>query len=539
MLTRNRDFHLYLEVELTSGASLWDLVVLAMSGESAWATTCQDYISQTWPVSSDRIKVLIDRLAQPRARHLKAVNFSNGAPQITEQQTCVDAQDDCSPFKLQAKPAFLADLVEALAWMSAVTTETFATEPQVAQTCVWTTYLEPGEPTILIGHDDYSPMKMLETFSDCWKCLFPHGMLPGGFPVPSRDDAMKGLELSFDLMSYLCGLEYEASDASGLVLRGHRSVVYPVRKVGDCVQWHFQHLDLTDHSKSQEETMSERLENVGLDELQSAGRHFLGLWATPEIILRTDRIDHASLTWSNQAEVRETMAKDGVEIGGSIIFPKILNITLNKTYKIADCQRNIYMVDFEGKLQSLVNFPVILYSPIERRAWLVSYASVLLHLARTRAHHQWTLGYHVRACKPATDGGSSALRTIMRHCREPVKRTSSGVYQDYMPTGMTVQDYVNEVWAALDKVTLETCRVKKLFRDQIIGYEAADIAKMKTTLRMKRKDVRIFSNSWRPLLSEIKLALFYEGISDPILAQPSGIPNTHCCSWLWRQTPKA
>ena len=528
----------FLEVELTSGASLWDLVVLAMSGESAWATTCQGYISQTWPASSDRIKVLIDHLARPGVRHLEAVNLSSGTPEITEQETCIDAQDGCPPFKLQAKPGLLADLVEALAWISAVTTETFATEPQVAQICVWITSLEPGEPTILIGHDDYSPMKMLETSSDCWKRLFPHGMVPGGFPVPSRDDAMQGLELSFDLMCYLCGLEYETSDASGLVLRGHRSLVYPVRKAGDCVQWHFQHLDFTDHSKPQEETINEHLKNVGLDELQSAGRHFLGLWATPEITLGTDRVDYASLTWSNQAEVRETMAKDGVEIGGSIIFPKILNITLNKTYKIANCQRNIYMVDFEGKLQSLANFPVILYSPSEKRAWLVSYVSVILHLARARAHHQRTLGYYVPACTPAADGGSSALRTIMRHCRESVKRTSSGVYQDYVPPGMTVQDYVNEVWAALDKVTLETCRAKRLFRNQIIGYEAADIAKLKTTLRMKRKDLGMFSNSWTPLLSEIKLALFYEGISDPILAQPSGIPDTHCCSWLWRQTPK-
>ena len=524
--------------ELEAGASLWDLVVLAGSSQSAWATTYQDYVWQTWPDSSDLIKTLVERLAEPNTRHLEEVNFSNGGREFVENETCDIAEDDCPPFKLQAERTTLAEIIEALAWTSAVTTETFATELQLAQICVWVTYLGTKEPVVLIGHDEHSPSKMFETPSGCWKRLFPHGMVPGGFPIPSRDEALKGLELSFDLMCYLCGLEYETSDASGLVLRGHRSLVYPVCRIGDCVQWHFQHVDLTDYSELQEESMSAHLKNESLTELRSAPRHFLGLWAKPEITLGTDRVNYASLTWSSLDEVRETTTKDGIELGGGISLPKILNVTLNKTYKIANCQRNVYMIDFEGKLQSLVNFPVILYSPIERRAWLVPYVSVLLHLARARAYHQRSLGYHIPGCEPAADGGSSALQTIMRHRRDPVKKATPGGYQDHQELGMTVQDYVNEVWTALDKVTLETCKAKRLFRNQIIGYEAADVAKMKTTLRMKRKDLGIFSTSWTPLLSEIKLALFYEGLFDPILAQLGSIPNTHCCSWVWRQIPK-
>jgi hypothetical protein len=44
-----------------------------------------------------------------------------------------------------------------------------------------------------------------------------------------------------------------------------------------------------------------------------------------------------------------------------------------------------------------------------------------------------------------------------------------------------------KLWTALDKATLETCKGKGLFKHQIVGYEAADIAKMKTTLKMKEK----------------------------------------------------
>jgi hypothetical protein len=102
----------------------------------------------------------------------------------------------------------------------------------------------------------------------------------------------------------------------------------------------------------------------------------------------------------------------------------------------------------------------------------------------------------------------------------------------------TFQDYVNEVWTALDRVALEACKAKRLFRYQIIGYEAADIAKMKTTLRMKCKDLGMFSTRRTPLLSAIKLSQFYEGLFDPIIPQAGSAPNTHCCSWVWRQIPE-
>jgi hypothetical protein len=44
-------------------------------------------------------------------------------------------------------------------------------------------------------------------------------------------------------MYYLCGLEYEVLEGNGLVLYGTKSMVYPVRQLGDFVEWHFEALD--------------------------------------------------------------------------------------------------------------------------------------------------------------------------------------------------------------------------------------------------------------------------------------------------------
>jgi hypothetical protein len=44
-----------------------------------------------------------------------------------------------------------------------------------------------------------------------------------------------------------------------------------------------------------------------------------------------------------------------------------------------------------------------------------------------------------------------------------------------------------------------------------------DIAQMKPTLRMRRHTLEGFVKGWTPLIDEIQLVLFYEGIFGPII----------------------
>jgi hypothetical protein len=65
----------------------------------------------------------------------------------------------------------------------------------------------------------------------------------------------------------------------------------------------------------------------------------------------------------------------------------------------------------------------------------------------------------------------------------------------------------------------------------------ADIARLKSTLRMKRQSLDAFATGWAPLLDEVKLALFCEGLHDPIVSNPDQQPSNPCSESIWRNIP--
>jgi hypothetical protein len=62
---------------------------------------------------------------------------------------------------------------------------------------------------------------------------------------------------------------------------------------------------------------------------------------------------------------------------------------------------------------------------------------------------------------------------------------------------------------------------------------------MKPTLRMKQHSLDTFAISgWAPLLDEVQLTFFYEGLSDPIIpSETSHFPGS-CGESIWRTIPK-
>lgn len=103
---------------------------------------------------------------------------------------------------------------------------------------------------------------------------------------------------------------------------------------------------------------------------------------------------------------------------------------------------------------------------------------------------------------------------------------------------MTIKDYINDVWATLDCAQRESSKARRFFRAHIIGYEAADIARLKPTWRMKKQSLDLFATGWTPLLDEVKLCLLYEGLFDPIIAPRHDQLVNACSAGLWRAIPR-
>ena len=241
-----------------------------------------------------------------------------------------------------------------------------------------------------------------------------------------------------------------------------RSMVYPVQAAADCVQWHFQPYDPNRPLHSQ--ITGKRMLVDDLDTLREAKRHFLGLWPDPRIILGTEGVDDTKIGWSAAEEVRRETIRDGSSFGGAVSLPKVLVLNWSQTFKVARSRKNQYMANFEANLHRMINSPVVLYSPSEKRAWMVSFVSVLLHLARARASFQKSLGFHVPPCERRGNGGQAAFECLRANRGKPLKRPAENETLSAEEQTFTVENYVNEVLAAMECARRESCRAKGILR---------------------------------------------------------------------------
>ena len=62
---------------------------------------------------------------------------------------------------------------------------------------------------------------------------------------------------------------------------------------------------------------------------------------------------------------------------------------------------------------------------------------------------------------------------------------------------------------------------------------------MKPTMRMKQRSLDAFATSgWAPLLDEVQLTFFYEGLPDPIFPSETSHFPGFCGKSSWRTIPK-
>lgn len=558
-----------LNSEIEHENSLWDYVVVTgdPDDDNLWATTCGEYVSKTWPKSMSQIKTMFDNIcsasrdsirlkASGRKEDVKIVSTRSPDPSSSTAlvpnsrptETAVvkitnTGEAITSDLSVTLSPitSNQAEMVQALAWLLAVL-QNGQDGPVVSGIRMTRDSRRPGT-VYLLENDLLEPIVEADMTGSCWFPLVPRTATAVDFPTSPRPDVIRGLELSFDLMCYLCGLEYEVIQEGGIVLFGQRSIVFPVLLVDGCVQWHFEPCEPCDQtSRWPRKLKGQRWIVDDLNFVRTIPRHFLGLWGDPEILLGTDRCDFSRITWARAPEVKKDISREGISFGGSISIPRMLTLTWTQTFKVSSNRKNIYMSDFTSKLESMINTPVVLYSVSERRAWMVSFVSVLLHLARARAFFQQVLGIHIPPCDTQADGGLAAFSLLSRCYQNPAKQPAENETLTEEEEKFTVKDYVNDVWAAMDVARRETYKTKGLFRTQLVGYDFADIARMKDTLRMKRHNMDAFGTGWAPLLDEVSLVFFCEGLSDLILPSTNNWTSyTHtrpCALTTWRTIPE-
>lgn len=142
------------------------------------------------------------------------------------------------------------DITEAISWLFAAVYS--AEELAFSHVRLDLNQSQAGQVgrTFTLSHHRRVPLSRsdLERADTCWRHVVPKTAIAAGFDVPKRNLDLKGMDVSYELLLGLCGVEYETAEGGRIVLYGPKSKLFPVRLVNGCVEWHFQIRDDTDAS---------------------------------------------------------------------------------------------------------------------------------------------------------------------------------------------------------------------------------------------------------------------------------------------------
>jgi hypothetical protein len=569
-------FPAFMDKEFGQLESVRQIVTLTGSLPDVWAATCEEYVSWRWEWASECILLLIDTIIEFQWKHhdqnhalrkyaiyqkkgfkpeLKELESREKEKELLWDPNSFSSELLCftisrtTIFTADGHRRLLLDIIEALAWFCTVLDVSDETKMIHSVTVEFAPFgdveapLKPKRKVL----DQHQPENAQLKLGCCWYPVSPHYVVASGFPMPPRPPGMRGLELSFGLMSDICALEYSAFHGENFVLRGNLTALYPVLAVGGSLQWHLryrakQEVPFGEFLDDQEDQLNSQPPYSICDPevLLKRSRHFLGLWPEAQITLGTNEHKYSSIRWSTVTEKAEIARKDANASALSLGFKGFISFTKSRTNKIVRTRRNLAgvvesgAVSFEDRLTSAVDRPVILYSHSEERAWMVPVTSVLLHLAHARAAYLSRKAdkygrspkRNIPLCALQTDGGGAALNAILDN-RETIVLEGET---------RTLEQEINLLWRALNFDDGERPR-DSLLRPLLYGHEFMSIAVQDEPFLLKSQSLGLTRMGWAHLLNGLIPIVLYEGFSKDVIvpSQDSIAPHEHN---RWPTIPK-
>ena len=271
----------------------------------------------------------------------------------------------------------------------------------------------------------------------CWLPLFGNAVIAHGFPIPERGEEM-GLEVGLDLMAALSGARHAVEYQNSVVLKGFSTMLLPVGKTADRVQWHLARSRDDDEPISYKTGIAQCKERVGLDQLDVVSlmntRAIVGWCSSAETDLGSPHYDYANIDYSKARAARLESRLEGGSFGFQHFGMARVDFRLGRK----DIKFHYLR---EGPFRSIVSAaertPVALYDTMERRGWLVPATAVLLHMAQ-----------HRHFLEPFV-GSSGPMHLQMKHTAKEtllenrqVSLSDDGSY--------AFRDLISEIWSMLE-----------------------------------------------------------------------------------------
>jgi len=361
------------------------LLVFTGGLNDAYGTSIGNYVKHIWPESSlALLSLLEDYVQQPDS---DSIWTRRGTMSILNTSTSASTEETARIlFKGDCKRA--TTIIQQASWLVSQLRISTLDQPSLSSAIL--THLRPQHSSIHHAlHFSIQPA-VLMPFSpsefSCWHPLIQNSIVASGYPVRSRLNGERGLELRFDVMRNLAKICYksdfrvEGTMSRHVILGGLHNLLYPTAVfesvVGEpaTIQWHF----VTHSSKAGEQATlseSERRHLLAIDfnlNVENA-RSFVGYCTNASTVLGST--DHVVKGYSYRAYTHDP--EPGLVtrmITYSINVGKILTVGANMTaqYTPTDDRHK----NFSAVLNHMKSKTAILIDNSDKRAWLVPVVNV-------------------------------------------------------------------------------------------------------------------------------------------------------------------
>ncbi|KAI9787481.1 MAG: hypothetical protein M1839_000010 [Geoglossum umbratile] len=490
------------------GQRLGSIVTITGSAEDAQAATYAEYMSWRWPTYGMTLLLAVEDALLSGSDVSRNVNDSTDITvRLTDSSITLHGDGDVGT---------LVNISEGFAWITVAKRMTPFNSLALSEADV--SYCGNREQ-VEHFHITLNELRPIEESDQgqCWHRLFRGGVIAKGFPTREKPVGGRGLEIPFQLMTFLAAVEFPICQDGGIILMGFSTLLIPVSRLGrDAIQWHMvvskdEDMQILPYSIDEVPTYAP----VGSVEDLKTARAILGWCGVAKVMLGTEYLRERPSRTCAAKEV--TQWRGLTSLNGSFGTPglSMLGVSIGGTMVIERAAVAMDRSTQPGKILLQARRELLLlYDTVDRRAWLVPALSVILQMVHVWADIYLTASQTPPYAAAMYDGGQAAYDALKGHLDDELG------YQFFL------KDLVAQLWANLTKLRNK----QPWLRSSIYGYDFMDVVKERPEVRMRSQSIKCFDDHWTTLVGLADTVLVCEKIGNVILPDNSTERCVACAS---------
>nr|XP_036584029.1 uncharacterized protein CTRU02_06160 [Colletotrichum truncatum]KAF6793288.1 hypothetical protein CTRU02_06160 [Colletotrichum truncatum] len=372
-----------------------------------------------------------------------------------------------------------------------------------------------------------------ERESSCWLNLVSFdAVIAKGFPVPQRQEE-KGIEIPLAVLAQMAGIQHAVEFMGGFVMKGPTSMLVPISRNADIIQWHLvsspNHRQRLSYAEGVSQCRHRALvDQVSLEALYSS-RAIVGWWRQARTRLGDEDVDYEGIDYSTAKDYAPAVKISNISAGFQQFGTAQIEFVLGrKDFRFHMKWAGAY----EDMLIAAKNMRILLYDTGEKRAWLVSGDEVILHIIRKRGSMKPFIVNGEKVRIPCAD---SAEQSLLRN-RKLVLIDDDEKPETLRSMASRYFDILEYLLALnVEKRQQPQTPVGIPFQDDLLGYEFMAVVDRRMTGHLKKYTLSKTSGGWIKLVEDSDaLVLLASGFKDLIC--PAEDANGLCHTW--RTLPK-